>query len=138
MTSIDTASRLAALLQAQSIAGIRRKANGATPDANEKADRNQVHGSPNEGTGNGVLGQVSPEILTQIRQLSCTDSSLPRQAFRVFLRGNLSQQLRPGDSNDSSFEQLVDEVLGMMERDGDLREAVQLAGQRLVSLALHR
>jgi hypothetical protein len=138
MTNIDNASKLALLMQTQLSNNLQRTAPAGTAKGNATADRKKASSSALLPDTLDVGASVSPDVIAQIRSLSLDDAQLTRQAFRMFLQSKLAQNLSVTDANDSSFNQLVNEVMAIMEADTELGEAVRLAGKRLVDMAFQR
>jgi hypothetical protein len=138
MTNIDSASKLALLMQTQLANNLQRKTPAGTAKGNASADRKKTSSSALLSDTLDVSEGIPSDVLVQIGSLSLDDAQLTRQAFRIFLQSKLAQNLSVTDAKDSSFNQLVDEVMTIMEADTELGEAVRLAGKRLVDLAFQR
>lgn len=137
MTNINTAAYLAALMQAQVARGVQKKASPEEPKGRDASSKSTGTSAPSP-RDVADLGVVSPDVLTQIATLTDLGPQHRRQAFRIFMQSKLAQQFDVSTANDSTFNQLVDEVLATMEADSELNAALLDAGQRLVDLALKR
>lgn len=130
MTSIDEAARLAALIRAQMASAAQQKANRSS--GQESPTQPDAHASTSTAGKDEPLG-IPASVLAQVRSLSPDDA--PRKAFRLYLRATLARQLNQGSEGGTSFDQLVDQVMGMMTADEQLNDAIQKAGRHLVELA---
>lgn len=78
---------------------------------------------------------VSPELLSNIRQLRGSGDVLQKAACRMFLRHHLARSLGLATTTDESLDALVGDVVKLMESDRELQGAILAAGKSLVQLS---
>jgi hypothetical protein len=126
MSPIDPLGPLLAQIRSQA-SGLRRK-DAATSGAPAPAGED----------GRPSPASVMDGVVAAIANLSPELPDRRRQAFRLFLKAVLANELVIEEPSASSFEDLVERVLASMEGDGRLREAIDRAGDALLDKARGR
>lgn len=124
MTRIDAAARLAEIIRRQVDAA--RDAGRRPPTAGSRPRTPDGAAS----TSSGLLAAV---VARRIRAIDETDPDRRRKAFRVFLESVLLAELGQTLINDPGFYQLVEQVQVQMEADTGLAQAIDEAGELLLT-----
>lgn len=137
MASIDPTSALTALIRARML--VKRSADGGGPPS-ETANRTQAAPEPSAGRGEQTaagfeLPGSEGWIDHRVRQIAPDDRHRRRRAFRVFLEGVLIKEFGASLLEDPAFPELIDKVISQMELDAELVQAMECAGEDLVTRA---
>jgi hypothetical protein len=122
MGGIDPTSRILAHIRAQAVAWRRR------PLARPSAGADAPAGAPRAADW---LAQVAQSVIAIPRD--APDRS--RRAFRAYLQALLARECGVRRVLDPEFQDLVDRVIGTMETDANLRDAMRVAGDTLLESA---
>ncbi len=126
MSPIDPLGPLLVQIRSQA-SGLKRK-DAATSEARSPAGED----------GRPPQTSVMDGVVAAVASLSPDVPDRRRQAFRLYLKAVLANELRVEDPSASSFEDLVGRVLDSMEGDGRLRGAIDRAADALIDEARRR
>ncbi|WP_399678701.1 hypothetical protein [Xenophilus sp.] len=135
MTSIDSASRLAAMLAARMTAELRHHS--------PRAERLDTGREPTQDRSTSDLSDVSAgedarllqSLALAVGRLPADDPDRQRKAYRLFMEAMLARALDRTRFDDMDFRQLLDTVLQRMEDDSELHGQLREAGQLLLDAA---
>lgn len=125
MTSIDSTTRLAALIRQQ----IDTSQQAST--LREKQQSSLKRAAIEESPGQTAAG-LRALIAMRVAAIDPDDPDRPRKAFRIFLEAVLLAELGQELANDPAFYGLVDEVQRQMESHPPLLAAIERASTALV------
>ncbi len=135
MTSIDSASRLAAMLAARMAEQLRRHSPHAGRLDGQRASTHDKSASDSGDVSAGEDARLLHSLTLAVSHLAVSDPDRQRKAYRLFMEAMLARALDRTRFDDMDFRQLLDTVLQRMEDDPELHGQLREAGQLLLDAA---
>ena len=123
MSRIDNSSRIGEILRRQ------------VGELKSKHTSRKLATLNREGLLRGQSETLEQVVARRLQAIDAADPERRDKAFTVFLESVLLAELGEHLLNDPAFYQLVDRVRAQMQADGSLREAMDRAGDWLLTIA---
>lgn len=135
MTSIDSASRLAAMLVTRMTVQLREPSPHAGRLDEQRASTHDTSTPDSGDVRTDEDARLLQSLTLAVGRIAADDPDRQRKAYRLFMEAMLARALDRTRFDDMDFRQLLDTVLQRMEDDSELHDQLREAGQLLLDAA---